>query len=84
MAIMVAGAVVVKVNLVEEAMESNLATESVDVKYKVAEAELVTVVVEEEDTMKTKGSNLTLTFPLSQNILTLNFLHLMTKNGIMN
>ena len=81
---MVAGAVVVKVNLVEEAMEANLATESVDVKYKVAEAELVTVVVEEEDTMKTKGSNLTLNFPLSQNILTLNFLHLMTKNGIMN
>ena len=65
MAIMVAEAVAVEVNSVEESMETNLATEAVDAEDKVANAKVVTVAMKRKDMMKTRESTLTWTFHAS-------------------
>ena len=69
---------------VEETTEADLAADAVDAEEKVSQAEVVTVEVNEEDMMKTKGSTLTLILPASKMILTETILHLMTTNDITN
>ena len=46
MAMMVAGVVAVEADALEEAVEANMATDSVNAEYKVDEAKVVVVVVD--------------------------------------
>ena len=65
MTIIVAEAVAVEADLVEEAIGDNMAEEAVDAEAKVAEAEVAVVTTDKDDTMKTKGITLTLIFSSS-------------------
>ena len=70
MEIMVAGAVAVEADSMEEAMQSYLETEDLDAEENVDKAKVVMVDVGKEDRIENKGSTLMLTFPVSQTILT--------------
>ena len=68
--ILVAVVVVVEADSVEEAMEANLAEDTVEEGDKMAKAKVVVVDIYEDYIMETKRRNLTLTFPVFQTILT--------------
>ena len=58
MAIMVDGVVAVEADLAKEAMEANLATDAVDVEYKVVRDEVVVVYMGKGGIMETEGITL--------------------------